>query len=668
MTSPLRVALVGNPNSGKSTLFNALTGGRQHIGNYPGVTVAKKEGAACWDGRDVVLVDLPGIYSLTAYSQEERVARSYLLDERPDVVVDILDAVNLERNLYLAVQLMELGVPLLLVLNKSDLAQALGISFDLPRLAQLLDAPLVVTVGHKGEGLADLQRSILEVGRTRARPAPALSYGREVDAATAEIAAALPAADGAPPPRWTALKLLENDSLVRAGAPAALQAVVAARQQQLRTLFGDGPEIVIADRRYGFISGACQEAVRSTVEDRHTRSDQIDAFLTHPVLGLPFFFVLMYLVFWLTFTLGSPMVAGLQWGFDHLAAVLPAGGAWGSLLVDGVVRGVGGVLQFLPNILLLFAAIAILEDSGYMARAAFITDRYMHRVGLHGKSFIPMLLGFGCSVPAIMATRMLDSRRDRLATMMVLPLISCAARLPVFTLLISAFFPGPWQAVVLWGVYLLGIGLALVLARLLRHTLFRGETTPLVMELPPYRMPTFRLVFAHMGERAGEYLKRAGSFILVAALILWALNYFPAPTPGSLEPAPSSWSARIGHAMEPVLRPMGFDGRIGTALLSALAGRELFITQLGIALATDRPAGAPGDLVTALRREYPPLVGLGVILFMLIGLPCVGTLAAVRMESGSWGWALLQFAGLTVLAWTAATVLYQVGRILLPGS
>ena len=690
----LRVALAGNPNAGKTTLFNNLTGARQHVGNYPGVTVERKEGVRVHGGIRLEIVDLPGTYSLTAYTEDEIVARDFVIDAHPDVVVDIVDASNLERNLYLAVQLLELGVPMVVALNMSDMAAARGYAIDLEKLSALLgDVPLVPTVGHRSEGTRQLLDAIVAVGTGahRVRRVP-IAYGWEVDDEVEKLAALLePEANALAPrePAWVALKLVEGDARVRdrvraqcAGAKGILEAAEAS-VRHLEGVFGDSPETVIADRRYGFISGACQEAVRRTAESRHEMSDRIDALLTHPVLGLPIFLGLMYLVFWATFRLSEWPMRWLETGFGRLGAAVsglwPAGsaGALESLLVDGVIGGVGGVIVFLPNILILFLAIAILEDSGYMARAAFIMDRWMHKIGLHGKSFIPMLIGFGCTVPAILATRVLESRRDRLTTMLVLPLMSCGARLPIYALLIPAFFAERLRAPVLWGIYLVGIVAAVGLAKLLRATLFRGEATPFVMELPPYRMPTIRSAAIHMWERGWMYLRKAGTLILAVSICMWALTSYPKPpadaaagaSEGARRAAELEYSiaGRIGQALEPVTRPLGFDWRINTAMVGAFAAKEVFVAQMGIVFSLGEEAAdeteAAEPLRQRLRETYTPLQGVSVMLFCLLSLPCMATAVVMWSESGSAKWMLLQWGGLTVFAYTVCLLVYQVGRL-----
>ncbi|MHC4240693.1 MAG: ferrous iron transport protein B [Planctomycetota bacterium] len=530
----ITVALAGNPNSGKSTIFNMLTGARQHVANYPGVTVEIKQELRKYQDYEITFVDLPGTYSLTAHSPEELVARNFIIEEHPDVVVDIVDSSNVERNLYLATQLIEMNVPLVLAFNMSDIARQKGLLFDIRQLSRLLDAPIVRTVGNKEKGKVALLDAIIETAGRSKRRIHKVTYGEEIEEELAKIRQLLPDNEqqltekyGS---RWLAVKLLEQDRDVVAKVHSSeLLDAVNHAVDHLTTIFAEEPEIIIADRRYGFISGACQETIRTTVELRHTTSDLIDAVLTNRFLGLPIFLILMYLVFLVTFKVGAYPMGWLEHLFQYAGATIagfwPAGSeSWlKSLLVDGVIAGVGGVLVFLPNILLLFFAIAILEDSGYMARAAFIMDR------IHGKSFIPMLIGFGCSVPAIMATRILENRRNRLTTIMVIPLMSCGARLTIYALIIPAFFHERWRGPMLWLIYLIGIALAVISAKLLRLTFFRGETTPFVMELPPYRMPTLKAVSIHMWQRGWMYLRKAGTIILAVSIILWAAMSYPRP-------------------------------------------------------------------------------------------------------------------------------------------
>ncbi len=681
--SKITVALAGNPNSGKTSIFNGLTGARQHVGNYPGVTVEKKEGAFKHGDTEINVVDLPGTYSLTAFSIEELVARNFIIEEKPDVVVDIVDASNLERNLYLAVQLMELGIPLILAFNMSDVAKARGFEFDLKTLSELIGVPLIPTVGHKGRGLNELKEAIKSVAQSKSKQEIAeIHYGQEIDTEIAKIEGLVKNNDGLVEKyntRWLAVKLLENDKevLEKTHSEEIISAIKEAAGN-IEKIFGDHPEIIIADRRYGFISGACQETVKNSVEARHSMSDKIDSVVTSRILGIPIFLGLMYLIFYLTFTVGEPPMGWIEGGFtwlgDLVVGLWPSGSesALKSLLVDGIIGGVGGVVVFLPNILLLFLAIAILEDSGYMARAAFIMDRLMHKIGLHGKSFIPMLIGFGCSVPAIMATRTLENRRDRLTTMMVTPLMSCGARLPIYALIIPAFFPKGWHAPMLWIIYLIGIVLAIVSAKILRSTLFKGESTPFVMELPPYRMPTIKGVLIHMWERGFLYLKKAGTIILGISIIMWAMTSYPKISDTEIvglsqEQAQEtelsySIAGRIGHALEPIIKPIGFDWKIGTALIGSFAAKEVFVAQMGIVNSIGEADEKSESLRERLAMNYTPLIAFCIMLFCLISAPCMATIAVTKRESGSWKWALLQLAGLTALAYLVTLVVYQVGQ------
>lgn len=718
----ITVALAGNPNCGKSTIFNNLTGAHQHVGNYPGVTVEKREGTCFHRGVRIQVVDLPGIYSLTPYTVDEVVARNFIIEEKPDVVVDIVDASNLERNLYLTTQLIALRAPLVVALNMSDLAERQGLAINHKRLGELLGAPIIPTVGHRNQGTAELLDAILARAEGRDAPAPVeIRYGTELEE---ELAKLEPLVRDCPElaahydPRWLATKLLEDDKLIRErverlGAQGAkLLGAAAVSREHLHRVFGESPEIILADRRYGFISGACQEVVTRTVEARHSISDRIDEVVLHRVLGLPIFLLLTYLTFQFTFSLGhapTDWVEGLfNWLSQSVAGLWPPGSesAVRDLLCNGVIAGVGGVLTFVPYILLLFLAIAFLEDTGYMARAAFLMDHLMHKIGLHGKSFIPMLIGFGCSVPAILATRTLDSRRDRLVTMLVLPLMSCSARFVIYTVIVGAFFAdrvlvqlGPFalrlQPAMYFLIYLIGVVLAILTAKLLRATVLRGETTPLVIELPPYRLPTLRGLAIHMWERGWLYVKKAGTIILGVSVILWFLTTYPRKTPLSQDYAARraaaeratdaaareaslaaiehqeaaerlahSAAGRIGRAIEPALRPLGFDWKIGTALIGAFAAKEAFVAQMGIVYAVGSGEANREALRQHLRQDYSPLVGFCIMLFCLISMPCAATIATTRRESGSWRWALFQLGGLTALAYVITLITYQAGRLL----
>jgi len=683
----ITVALAGNPNSGKTTVFNMLTGAHQHVGNYPGVTVEKIEGFCKYKDYEITFVDLPGTYSLTAYSDEELIARNFIIDQKPDVVVDVVDASNIERNLYLATQLIELNAPLILAFNMSDVAERMGLVFDIEQLSSLLQAKIVPTVANKNKGKTELLEAIIQTSQSvPVERIHKISYGSEVEEELAKIEKLIADKEYSLAQKygaaWLALKLLEQDDEIRAKVKnnEVLMAVEDSISH-LRAIFADEPEMVIADRRYGFISGACQETIKSTVELRHSTSDMIDAVMTNRFLGLPIFLLLMYVAFMLTFKVGKYPMGWLElffnWSGRAVAGFWPAGSAsWlKSLLIDGVIGGVGGVVTFLPNILLLFLAIALLEDSGYMARAAFIMDRIMHKIGLHGKSFIPMLIGFGCSVPAIMGTRILENRRNRLTTIMVIPLMSCGARLTIYMLIIPAFFPEKWHGPMLWLIYLIGIVLAIICIRLLRSTLLKGETTPFVMELPPYRMPTFKSVFIHMWQRGWMFLKKAGTIILAISIVLWVAMSYPKPSQESLagldaEQARQTELAysvvgRIGQAIEPILKPLGFDWKIGTALIGATAAKEVFVAQLGIVYAVNHGDQGSETLREKLQANYSPLTGFCIMLFCLISTPCIVTVLMTKQETGSWGWAFFQFLGLTMLAYVVTLIVYQVGSLMI---
>lgn len=680
------VGLAGNPNSGKTTLFNALAGTRHHVANYPGVTVEKKEGLCRHGDAAIQIVDLPGTYSLTAYSTEELIARHFIFDKHPDVVVDVLDASNLERHLYLATQLMEMQVPLVLVFNMSDVAKSKGLEFDIEQMQVLLGVRIVEIVASKKQGITDLLDVIVQFAGQKPRTVLKVNYGAEIEEELRKIENLIGQSDETfhekYPVRWIALKLLEADTEVSGWVQSeAVRRQVDESRRHLSEIFGDQADILIADRRYGFISGACQETIKDTVQIRHDVSDQIDAVLTNRYLGLPIFAVLMYVVFYLTFKVGQYPMDWLESLFDWMSATIyhfwPDGTmtALRSLIIDGIIGGVGGVVVFLPMILILFLGIAFLEDTGYMARAAFVMDRIMHKIGLHGKSFIPMLIGFGCSVPAIMATRILENRRNRLATMMVIPLMSCGARIAIYTLFVAAFFPKHLQGPMMWLIYIIGIVLAIICIQLLRKTMLKGDTVPFVMELPPYRMPTLKGLLIHMWDRGWMYVRKAGTVILVLSIILWAAISYPRPSAARLAGLSQkqqesvilqySVAGRVGRLMEPVIKPLGFDWKIGTALIGASVAKEIFVSQLSIIYALGDTADDTEALQQHLRDDYTPLQGFCVMLFCLITAPCVATVAITRKEAGTWKWAAFQYLGLTVLAYGVTLVVYQTGTLLM---
>ena len=551
----LTVALAGNPNSGKTTLFNAFTGARGHTGNWPGVTVAKREGDVEFEGYTIRVVDLPGTYSLTSGTPEEVVARNFIIDSKPDVVIDIVDASNLERNLVLTTELVELGAPLVVALNMWDEVEKKGYKIDVKLISQLLAAPCVTTIASKREGMEGLLHEIIAMaeGRTERRQIT-VKYGHIIEASISKLEEQLrriPQLAGKYPPRWLAIKLLENDAeivkvLDSLGRDASsLKEPAGKGREEIKKRLHEDAEIAIPDRRYGFVAGIVREAVHIPIEEQRSFSDKIDQVVMSQAFGLPIFVFLMWLTFQLTFTVGAPLMSLIDKGFGALGRWLGAAipqGPVNSLVVDGVVAGVGGVLTFVPTIIILFLIISFLEEWGYMARAAFVMDGLMHRIGLHGKSFVPLLMGFGCSVPAIMATRTLETRRDRLVTMGIAPLMSCGARLPVYTLLIGAFFSEGIAGNVLFLIYVIGVALAILVALAFRKTIFRGETTPFVMELPPYRWPTFAAVGGVAWERGYFYLRKAGTVILAASVIVWFVAMYP------YNPATDpQWSEKANH-------------------------------------------------------------------------------------------------------------------------
>ena len=661
----INVALVGNPNCGKTSLFNFASGAHERVGNYSGVTVDAKEGFADFEGYHIKLIDLPGTYSLTAYSPEELYVRKQLLEETPDVIINVIDASNLERNLYLTTQLMDMHLRVVCALNMFDEIERRGDQFDISTLSGLMGVPMVPTSFKSGRGLKELMSEVIHIfesqeGHDNFYRHIHIDHGHEIEKGITDIQKFLKGNDLLRlrySTRWLALKLLEKDKKAEAvvlSLPEYPQ-IVEVRDMAVRRVkeeTGSDSETAIMDAKYGFIRGALKEAGYKVGQKENTYriTHRLDALITNRWAGFPIFFGLLYLMFEVTFTLGQYPMDWIEAGVDWLGGVIGdtmADGPLKAMLIDGVIGGVGSVIVFLPQILILYTFISFMEDSGYMARAAFIMDKIMHGMGLHGKSFIPLIMGFGCNVPAVMATRTIESRRSRLITMMVLPFMSCSARLPIYIMITGAFFAVKYQSLVMISLYVIGILVSVVMARVLSQWVIKGEDTPFVMELPPYRFPTAKAIFRHTWEKGKQYLKKMGGVILVASIIVWALGYFgPTGIARSLE---ESFIGALGKAIEPVFSVQGFDWRLDISLLAGVGAKEIVASTIGVLYNGD--------------YNFSPLVAYSFLLFVLIYFPCIATIAAIKNESGSWRWAVFAAVYTTVLAWLVSAVVYQVGLL-----
>lgn len=681
----INIALVGNPNSGKTSFFNRATGLRERVGNYGGVTVDAKQGVFHHNGYTINLIDLPGTYSITEYTPEEIYVRKYITEHHPDLVLNVVDASCLERNLFLTTQLIDMNVRVVMALNMYDELTGEGAQLDYGYLGQLLGIPIVPTTASKGVGIADVLDKIIEVFEGQAKEARHvhINYGVEIEEAILRIKAEVTPNKNITDelaPRYVAIKLLEDDRITKElleNVPNYDRILEVAQKeiQHLEKSYKEDTRTIITNAKYGFIRGALQETLKTGDKDKRQLTRAIDALLTHQWLGFPFLLFFMWLMFQATFSLGSyPMDwidAGVGALGNWIAESMPAG-PLNDLLVDGIIAGVGGVIVFLPNILILFFFISLMEDTGYMARAAFIMDRLMHKIGLHGKSFIPLLIGFGCNVPAIMATRTLESRRDRIMTMLIIPFMSCSARLPVYILLVSAFFQNN-QGLILLSVYLVGILLAIFTSVLLKKTVFSKSSVPFVMELPPYRMPTVRNTVVHMWGKAVQYLKKMGTIILFASVLIWALGYFPLKDEAT-EPAvhlENSYIGKLGKGIEPVIEPLGFDWKMGVSIITGLAAKEIVVSSMGILYHVDGEVDESSQsLIENIRQQenvagekvFTPLVAYGFMLFILIYFPCMAAIAAIRKEAG-WKWAMFTVFYTTILAWIVSFCVYQIGQM-----
>lgn len=687
----IRIALAGNPNSGKTSVFNAITGQRQHIGNYPGVTVEKKSGTIEMDGRLMEIIDLPGTYSLSAYSLEEVVSRDFVLNEKPDVIVDVLDSTNLERHLYLLLQFQELGVPIVGALNMTDEAEAKGIVIDSEQLGRILGIPFVKTVGNTGRGVEQLLDTAVNVAEGKLESNKRhLNYGKQVEIAHNAVIATLeldPEFKNRYSLHWVAIKLLEKDQDATRKVqreyrfPEMVLTATREWQQRLEKYFQEDSEIIIGEQRYAYIHGALKETVTQTGHhDGNDLTEKIDRVVLNRFLGIPIFFAVMFGIYQMTFALGNPMSDLISGSFSQLstlvAKILPAG-VLQDLISNGIINGVGGVLTFLPLVLFLFLGLSFLEDSGYMARAAFVMDKFFHVFGLHGRSFIPFMISTGCAVPGIMSARVLPNRKDRIVTIMVSPLMMCGAKAPVVAMLAAAFFPKN-ATVVFWGIWLSGWLMAFGIALLFKRTLFRGVQTPFVMELPPYRRPQIKSVILHMWEKSAEYIKKAGTVILAASVIVWFCLSYPKLSTEEMElrqdnitPVEYSFGGRLGKSIEPVLKWAGFDWKIGVSLVAGVAAKEVIISTTGILYGLDSNESDESSQSDFLVKEnlsrdpnHSPLTALALMLFVMIYIPCLATLAMVKKELGSWKWPVFQAAYTLTAALVVAVAVYQIGSLL----
>ncbi len=710
----IQVAFVGNPNSGKTSLFNFASRSKEHVGNYSGVTVDSKSAKFKFNNYLLNLTDLPGTYSLSAYSPEELYVRKYIFGEMPDVVINVVDASNLERNLYLTTQLIDMDIKVIIALNMYDELRKKGDEFNFDSLGKMIGIPIIPTIGSKGFGINDLFNKVIDVYEDNDPTVRHIhiNYGKDVEKSIKTIQDQIwenKKLTDVISSRFYAIKLLEKDAsanftLSKWGNYESIKQTSEKEIKQLESLITEDSETIITDAKYGFIAGALKETYKGNINTRRRKTEKIDRFLTHKYLGFPFFIFFLWLMFQSTFSLGQyPM----EW-IDSLVSLLSesmnsimADGPLKDLLVNGVIGGVGGVIIFLPNILILFFFISLMEDTGYMARAAFIMDRIMHKIGLHGRSFIPLIMGFGCNVPAIMSTRTIENRQNRLLTMLINPFMSCSARLPVYVLIISAFFtehPG----LVLFSIYIIGIAVAAIVAILFKKTIFKSKEIPFVMELPPYRIPTIRNTIRHMWHKGAQYLQKMGGVILIASILIWALGYYPKNIDYSVnyeqeinqikkenpinksklidnllsqkhnEQQAKSYIGQIGKFVEPVMRPLGFDWKMSVSILSGVAAKEIVVSTMGVLYQADENEGG-NNLVSRLQNEkdedgnnrFTPLVAYGFLIFILLYFPCIASVVAISKESGHWKWAIFTMLYTTFLAWFMSLLIYQIGSLLI---
>ena len=712
----INIALVGNPNCGKTTIFNYASGSHEHVGNYSGVTIDAKEATLKYGEYTINITDLPGTYSITEYSPEELYVRKHSIEKKPDIVVNVLDASNLDRNLFLTTQLIDMDIKVVIALNMFDELKEKDIDFRYDDFGKMIGIPVVPTIASKGTGVKELIQRIIRVYED-ADPSVRhihINYGSEIENAIKGIQSVIwenPSIGDRLSSRFLAIKLLEQDNETRRFLSQYnnYNEIIAEAEKRIEALekeYSEQSETIITDAKYGFIDGALKETRTLPHEKPKRQIRKLDDLLTHKIWGFPIFFAFLFIIFEATFAIGQyPMDwidAGVSWIGDLVSTHMPDG-PLKDLIVDGVICGVGGVVVFLPNILILFFFISLMEDTGYMARAAFLMDKIMHKIGLHGKSFIPLIMGFGCNVPAVMATRTLENRSDRLLTMLIIPFMSCSARLPLYLLLIAAIFPSN-QGLMLFVVYLAGMLMAVVMAKIFSKTLFRKKEVPFVMELPPYRIPTATSTSIHMWEKGKQYLKKMGTVILTASIIIWALGYFPRDTEYSqdydaiiaqaeangddetaaqaavdkeAERQEASYIGRIGHAIEPIIKPLGFDWKIGVSLFSGMAAKEIVVSTMGILYQADEEADENSvSLQKKLQQQtyvhgpkagekvFTPLVALTLMIFVLIYFPCIATIVAIAKES-RWKWAIFVMVYTTLLAYLVSLAVYQIGSLII---
>ena len=690
----INIALVGNPNCGKTSLFNFASGAHERVGNYSGVTVDAKEGRAEYAGYQFNLVDLPGTYSLSAYSPEELYVRKQIIDKTPDVIINVIDASNLERNLYLTTQLVDMNLKIVGALNMFDEFESRGDKLDYDKLGELFGIPLVPTVFRNGRGVDELFNTVISVyegeslkGKNRQRHVH-LNHGKYIEQAIDEIKKEIQKDEQIRykySTRFLSIKLLEKDSNIENFVKSLPngEEIIATRDkaaEYIMTETKEDSETAIMNAKYGIIHGALHEAgcEEGTRTDTYQLTHVLDSLITNKYVGFPIFFLFLYIMFEVTFTLGQYPMDWIEAGVNALGGLVKStmpDGPLKDMIADGAIAGVGAVIVFLPQILILYFFISFMEDSGYMARAAFIMDKLMHKMGLHGKSFIPLIMGFGCNVPAVMATRTIENRRNRLITILVLPLMSCSARLPIYIMIIGTFFAVEYQSVIMISLYAIGIILAVLMSRIFSKWMIKGDDTPFVMELPPYRFPTAKAIARRTWEKGKQYLKKMGGIILVASVIVWALGYFPHDDGLSNQAQKEqSYIGRIGKAIEPVFRPQGFDWKLDVSLVAGIGAKEIVASTMGVLYADDETvaddtadnSGKYGVLRQKMETDgMTPLIAFSYLLFVLIYFPCIATIAAIKGETGSWKWAVFAAGYTTLLAWIVSACVYQTGMLIL---